>query len=321
MKLSVKAFTPQKYYNVVDVNTMRWGVVAWSYSDAPVEAVLELLRKEGVQHVELGGMLRRYVLGVPPPSMNTMTEAFGYKPPTHEEVKKRAEKLRETLAAYRIEPLQMHAPGYNLSEFDEPAVTVKEVVEAIELSSWLGVNAVVVHPIVPPSMQSMGDLDWQSYQTYASKLRETNIKSFEELASKAEDLSLILAVENMFSVTRCYGSNPADLLDLVNEIHSDSLGICLDTGHANLNGLPPHKFLEKVKDRLVATHIHDNNGREDQHLPPLMGNIDWQAFFRALRESGYPKPIIYEISGGQSLKEGENRLRLLRYISEKTPEF
>jgi sugar phosphate isomerase/epimerase len=294
---------------------------AWASREAPFEVALELLKKEGVQYIEIGWNYwldkGKYSLGgILPPSMIERTEAFGYKPPTREEIKRRAKKFKETLDSYCIEPIQIHAPDLDLELHTFQ-------LENLELASWLGASVIVHHPGLLPKL---ANLYWEGYQTYvskyASKVREANIKCFKELSNKAENLGVTIAIENIGYAPAeiTYGASPADLLDLVDEVNSDSLGICLDTGHAFLSGFPPHEFLVRIKSKLVATHIHDNLGEaggseKDQHMLPLMGNIDWRAFFRAFREIGYPKPIIYEVWGGHGVG-GENRLRLLRYLSE-----
>jgi len=274
---------------------MKWGVIVSHWMAINLEAAFKLLREKNIKHVELGVGILMYLLGSAG-RLRAIVETWGYKPPKREEIKRRVEGFKELLVSYGIEPLQMHGPGLNL------------VSEALEVASQLGVGALVVHPT------NTSGLDWE-FPIYASKVREANIKMFKELVKKAEDLGVIMAVENMLRGT--YGSTPSDLLNLVNEVGSESLGICLDTGHANVNGFPPHEFLVRITGHLVATHVHDNDGSGDQHLPPLMGNIDWRSFFKVLKESGYPKPIIYEVGLGRSIREEENRLRLLRCISEK----
>jgi sugar phosphate isomerase/epimerase len=51
-----------------------------------------------------------------------------------------------------------------------------------------------------------------------------------------------------------------------------------------------------IGDKLKAVHIHDNMGKEDEHLIPGDGIIDWNAFADALREIGYTGVISLETS-------------------------
>ena len=67
-----------------------------------------------------------------------------------------------------------------------------------------------------------------------------------------------------------------ELKEIVSE-SPDSLGVCLDFGHANLQR-PLFRLRDAIRELesgLIATHIHDNEGRSDQHMLPLMGNIPW----------------------------------------------
>ena len=47
-------------------------------------------------------------------------------------------------------------------------------------------------------------------------------------------------------------------------------GICLDFGHAHLIG-DVVDAVETVSEHVIATHVHDNRGRDDDHLAPFAG--------------------------------------------------
>ena len=40
-------------------------------------------------------------------------------------------------------------------------------------------------------------------------------------------------------------------------------------------------------DRLKVLHVHDNDGKNDQHRAPFTGTIDWEDFTSALAETGF----------------------------------
>jgi sugar phosphate isomerase/epimerase len=68
-------------------------------------------------------------------------------------------------------------------------------------------------------------------------------------------------------------------------------------------------------ERLIATHVHDNNGKGDQHLPPLMGNINWSDFVSSLNDVHYSTPIIVEIPGGLGdVSLGMNKIKATSII-------
>lgn len=57
----------------------------------------------------------------------------------------------------------------------------------------------------------------------------------------------------------------------------------LDTGHAHVNGWDIPAVVKALGERLVACHVHDNDGNGDAHLPVGQGDIDWKAYFGAVK--------------------------------------
>lgn len=156
--------------------------------------------------------------------------------------------------------------------------------------------------------------------------------SFGEIARCAQDNGVKVAVENEFDPRELAGAGegrnmvvPArvgclmsELLEIV-KLDPDNLGVCLDFGHANLQRplLRLDEAIHELGKHLIATHIHDNEGVSDQHMTPLMGNIEWDRAMAALEEIGYRKPVILEV-GGLSMRDKTirmNRLRLYRVIA------
>ncbi|MCA1652531.1 MAG: asparagine--tRNA ligase, partial [Acidobacteria bacterium] len=45
--------------------------------------------------------------------------------------------------------------------------------------------------------------------------------------------------------------------------------------------------IEMAAEHLFTTHVHDNHGREDEHLVPYLGSIDWDAALMAMQKVGY----------------------------------
>ena len=54
--------------------------------------------------------------------------------------------------------------------------------------------------------------------------------------------------------------------------------------------------IETVSEHLIATHVHDNRGRTDDHLVPFDGTIDWPAALTAVQKVGYDGPLMLEIA-------------------------
>ncbi len=55
---------------------------------------------------------------------------------------------------------------------------------------------------------------------------------------------------------------------------------------------------ETMKSRIRSTHIHDNDGKTDQHLFPMHstgGTIDWKETMALLRSGGDQYPLMLEL--------------------------
>jgi len=221
-----------------------------------------------------------------------------------------------------LEPVQLHGPsleaGFDLGSPDE--ATRRWSIERsslwIQHCSNLGVPVMVEH-----GCEYHDDFDATMGRMKAS---------FAELASAAGEHGVRVAIENEFDprgmvrrgagremvIPARVGCTMAELLEVVNDVDPDNLGVCLDFGHANLQRplYPLEVAIRELGDALLATHIHDNEGQTDQHMAPLMGNIDWEPTMEALDGVGYDRPVILEV-GGISVGDGkirENRLRLYR---------
>jgi sugar phosphate isomerase/epimerase len=70
-----------------------------------------------------------------------------------------------------------------------------------------------------------------------------------------------------------------------------------DTGHANIGAGVEHEF-ELMKERIRSTHVHDNNGKDDSHVFPLVGDggtIDWKKTMELLRSREDQYPLVLEL--------------------------
>jgi sugar phosphate isomerase/epimerase len=52
---------------------------------------------------------------------------------------------------------------------------------------------------------------------------------------------------------------------------------------------------ELMKERVRSTHIHDNNGEDDQHLFPGQGTIDWSRAMQLLAAHPDQYPLLLEL--------------------------
>lgn len=92
-----------------------------------------------------------------------------------------------------------------------------------------------------------------------------------------------LCLENIISS----GTRASALVDLLDELDPEGqAGICLDIGHAHVDGGVLTE-LEHAAPRLCHLHLHDNNGQSDAHLPPGAGTIPWAEVLARLAAAGF----------------------------------
>jgi sugar phosphate isomerase/epimerase len=84
------------------------------------------------------------------------------------------------------------------------------------------------------------------------------------------------------------------LLMFLNVTHLN-VNVCFDVGHAHMRGSVEDEY-QILKPRIRSTHVHDNNGADDQHLfPDNGGTIDWTRAMDLLRSAPEQYPLLLEL--------------------------
>lgn len=68
---------------------------------------------------------------------------------------------------------------------------------------------------------------------------------------------------------------------LFDGLSSPHVGMCLDTGHAHVNGCLM-EMTRVLAPYIRYVHLHDNDGVHDAHRAPGIGTIDWTAWYPVL---------------------------------------
>jgi sugar phosphate isomerase/epimerase len=177
--------------------------------------------------------------------------------------------------------------GYSVAHGDEGERrrAVDEAAVAIQAAHRLGAAIVVIHPGTP------------SDQAPAAKdnRRDAFVRSIEALRDVARPLDVRLALE---VIPGPIGGADGLVRLLEEDLEPDGLGLCLDTGHAFMQG-DVADAVETASGYLMTTHLHDNDGTHDSHLVPFQGGIDWPATLMAFRKVGYDGTWIFEVAGDE----------------------
>ena len=152
-------------------------------------------------------------------------------------------------------------------------------------TAMLGAKYMVIHPLMPFGVGKGQDEE---------ALLRINIDFFRRLCAVAEREGVYICLENMpfpdFPL-----STPAEILAAVKAIDHPAMRVCLDTGHCVVRGVDLGDAVRQIgREYLCALHVHDNDGRCDQHQLPYHGKANWDHFTAALKEIGYEGALSLE---------------------------
>jgi sugar phosphate isomerase/epimerase len=174
---------------------------------------------------------------------------------------------------------------------------VRETEAALRLADSLPFEVLVVHLGTPALRATGGD-----------NHRPSALRSFEEIS----DMAARHGVRVAFEVIPNKLSDAASLAAMLDQdLDARHAGICLDFGHAHLMENVVDA-IEAASEHIIATHVHDNRGRDDAHLVPGLGTIDWSAALMTMQKIGYAGTYVMELANTGTpgaVLEGARRAR------------
>ncbi|MBQ8337676.1 MAG: sugar phosphate isomerase/epimerase [Oscillospiraceae bacterium] len=219
---------------------------------------------------------------------------------------KYAERLKTVADAAGIKFGQIHAhcpspsyPAYieNREHWDMLAVNT------IITAAIMDCPYVVIHPLIMLDRK----YDYKYQENY-----DENLEYYGKMAPYLKEYGVKVAIENMWHhdfekdvICPSVCSTYQEMTKLAREL-GDGFVTCLDVGHCILTGETPEGMVRGLGDTLKCLHIHDNDGRDDNHDIPYNGfqipmefkgpekKINWDAFMQALKEAGYTGTLSLE---------------------------
>ncbi len=206
---------------------------------------------------------------------------------------------RKAFERSKVRPVTMHAPltsTVNLAAVEEIGrrLAVYEVAAWLAPFAGLGGDVVVIH--------LTGNVfnDEASNAISIDAAVDAARRSLDELYTIADRLGLRIACENLMSRGTSRPLCRVEQLRAFIDPYPATVGICLDTGHAVVNGLNPASEARAAGDRLIATHLQDTDGIEDWHWVPGAGRINWDELVSTLRQIDYKGFWTFELHARDS---------------------
>lgn len=164
------------------------------------------------------------------------------------------------------------------------AASLTETMGAMEAAAAVGAKKITLHPAF---INGMG-------RRAVPLAEELALESLDALAVKAQELKLQICLENL-SPNFGYGDRPASLHKLLER--RPDISMTLDLAHAFLWGgqTAIHTFFKTCGSRIKHTHISDNYGNTDEHLPLGCGGMDFVKIVQVMKQYGYDETITFEI--------------------------
>lgn len=158
----------------------------------------------------------------------------------------------------------------------------KNLIKDVKIAKKYGFSCVVVHLF--------------------GKYSNVGEKRLKEVLKVCEKTEIPLAIENI----DCQNV----FLETFKNISSPYLKFCYDSGHNNIFD-KDFDYLNQFEDKLIALHLHDNDGESDLHtVSKISGTIDWDRVAQGL--AGHSNiSLDYEL-----LNKKGNDLTAEQYLNE-----
>jgi sugar phosphate isomerase/epimerase len=197
-----------------------------------------------------------------------------------------AERLRQASEEAKVEPWSVHSWVGLPADRAEAERTLTALWPILDKCAVLRAKVVVLHP--------GGHMLSHEGATAQAKRMAGNMSVLKPLCDRAAKIGVSVAVENCGPI-----EDLEFILELVRTVGARNAGFCIDTGHAKLFGVSPAEAILRMGRRLLTTHLQDN-----------LGLIDWVSVFAALRDIGYSRPVMVEISDCPPGREPEPKREL-----------
>ena len=205
-----------------------------------------------------------------------------------------AEQYRETGMAASVHGAFIDVnPASGDPDFRE--LSRKRCRESCEIALALGAENVVFHSSAFPFLRG----------AYLENWAASCASFYEELV---ERYPVRIYIENAQDL------DPTPLRCLMERIHSDRIGVCLDIGHIHYSRIPVCQWFDQLGQWVRYLHLSDNMGSFDDHLPLGKGSVDWEQVNKLWESLGRDIPITLETGDLKSTKETMQFLRKHHYF-------
>lgn len=208
---------------------------------------------------------------------------------------KKIQSIRELISKCNIQISNLNAfTLYAITDLYHPSwieddehlreLRIQHTINCIQLAKKIGSNNLSTEP--------GGPIDTNS-SNYIGKLEKLFIDGLARAALIAEEEGVKLLVEPEPNLLL---ENSRQFLNLIKNIHSDSVRLNFDIGHFYCVREDPVKLIYELSDYIEHFHLADiADDRVHNHLIPGQGAIDFRSVFKAIDKIGYKGFVTVEL--------------------------
>lgn len=137
------------------------------------------------------------------------------------------------------------------------------------------------------------------------KCYEALISTLKKIVEFGKKHNVKIGLENLDKNGSLMCFEVEDLLRVVDSV--EGLNITLDIGHTFTTDVSPTDYYKKVKDFVIDVHVHDNDGKVDEHKCIGDGKIDFKPIFQEFKANNYNGPFILEVFPYENILRGKER--------------
>lgn len=138
--------------------------------------------------------------------------------------------------------------------------TRQRVVQTLEVAAVVKARVVVFHP----------GYSRLSYGSAVAAWVANTVDFWQQQIPCIRQTGCLVALENIFE------EEPTTLFQVLEQLDRSLFGHCFDSGHFNMfSTVSLDEWFRVLGSRVVESHLHDNHGQADEHLPVGEGEIDF----------------------------------------------
>ncbi len=213
--------------------------------------------------------------------------------------------IKKNMDKFKKYNISMHGPYYNTEHSapkgtSEYEISLEFFKKSLQLSKELNSKYIVYHHnncmVMPENKE---------------KMIAVSGENLIELSKIAEEYGAHIVVEN--SGVKSHDNMLFNEEEFINMAENIKENILIDIGHAFANDWNLERVIKKLKDKIIAYHIHNNNGWKDNHDRIRNGMLNFKEFLEIYKKHTPKADLVIEY-GKQCYGDDEGIIDDINYI-------